>query len=198
MGQHNIEQQQMKFNIVLYIITQYITHKRVTANTLKFLKKLVLQDLDTLKLKRASDLLHIKKGIQTLTKRKDIVIRPADKGGEVVIHSKEQYMKEIDRQLLDESTYVKLLGNPTTQYKKELEKLVHLGIKKEVLNKKESKFLIPESCRIPVIYTVLKLHKDKINPPGRPIVNGIESLTSRMGQYFDNFIQPAYNKQKHI
>lgn len=86
-----------------------------------------------------------------LTKRKDIVIRPADKGGGVVIQSKEQYQKEIDRQLHDESTYVKLLGNPTTQYKKELEKLVHLGIKKDILHKKESKFLIPESCRIPVI-----------------------------------------------
>ncbi|XP_040183666.1 uncharacterized protein LOC120916795 [Rana temporaria] len=50
-----------------------------------------------------------------------------------------------------------------------------------------------------------KIHKSKDQPPGRPIVNGIESLTSRMGQYIDFFIQPpvqntrAYLKDtKHI
>lgn len=68
-------------------------------------KKLVLQDLDTLKLKKVSDPIHINIGIQTLTKRKDIVIWPADKGGGVVIQLKEQYQNEIDRQLQDESTY---------------------------------------------------------------------------------------------
>ena len=54
-------------------------------------KKLVLQDLEALKLKKASDPPHIKRGIQSLKKRKDIVIRPADKGGGVVVQSKEQY-----------------------------------------------------------------------------------------------------------
>ena len=148
-------------------------------------KKLVLQDLDTLEVKKASNPIHIKNGIQSLTKRSDIVIRPADKGGGVVVQSKTQYQMEINRQLQDKDTYTKLLSNPTNQYKKELEKLIHLGIKKEILNKKESQYLIPETCRIPIIYTVPKIHKDKINPPGRPIVNGIESLTARMGEYLD-------------
>lgn len=52
-------------------------------------KKLVLQDLDTLKLKNVSDPIHIKKGIQSLRKQNDIVIHPAYKGGGVVIQSKE-------------------------------------------------------------------------------------------------------------
>ncbi|XP_040178228.1 uncharacterized protein LOC120910536 [Rana temporaria] len=154
-------------------------------------KCFMLQDLDTLEVKKASNPIHIKNGIQSLTKRSDIVIRPADKGGGVVVQSKTQYQMEINRQLQDKDTYTKLLSNPTNQYKKELEKLIHLGIKKEILNKKESQYLIPETCRIPIIYTVPKIHKDKINPPGRPIVNGIESLTARMGEYLDGFIQPA-------
>lgn len=42
-----------------------------------------------------------------------------------------------------------------------------------------------------MIYTVPKIHKNKENPPGRPIVNGINSVTARLGEYIDNFIQPA-------
>lgn len=143
---------------------------------------MVLQDLDQLKIKKVHDPIHIRKGIHTLTARKDIVIRPADKAGGVVIQAKQKYQEEIDRQLQATSTYVKLLGNPTTQCRKEMEKIVHLVIKKNILNTKEAKYLIPESCRIPVIYTIWKIHKDKENPPGRPIVNGIDSLIARMGQ----------------
>lgn len=87
----------------------------------------------------------------------------------------------------DETTYLKLLNNPIIKYKKELEKMVHLGTKMDILNKKEAKYLNPESCRIPVIYTIPKIHKDKENPQGRPIVNGIDSLTT------DKSLSQRYN-----
>lgn len=154
-------------------------------------KNLVLQDLESLKLKKILDTIHIKKGIKLLTERNYIVVRPADKGGAIVLQSKEQYQNELNKQLYNKTTYVKLLGNPTNKYKKELELLVDLGTKKGILNRKESKYLIPEAFRIPIIYTVPKIHKCKENPLGRPIVNGIDSLTSRMGQYLDYYIQPA-------
>lgn len=57
-------------------------------------KKLVSQDLDSLKVKKVSYPIHIKKGIQLLTNRKNIVIRPADKGGGVVIQSKNNTRKK--------------------------------------------------------------------------------------------------------
>lgn len=119
-----------------------------------------MQDLESFKLKKVLDPVHLKKGIQTLMKRTDIAIHPADKGGGIAIQSKEQYQGELNRQLYDKTTYEKLLGNPTMKYKKELEQIVHLGTKKDILNKKEGKYLIPESCRIPVIYTIPKIHKD--------------------------------------
>lgn len=137
------------------------------------------------------DPIHIKKGIQTLIKRKDLVIRPADKGGGVVLQTKINYLTEIERQLSDESTYIKLPKNLTLQIKRGLEQIVQKGVSKSILNNKEARYLVPELCRIPVIYTVPKIHKNKENPPGRPIVNGINSVTSRLGEYIDNFIQPA-------
>lgn len=43
-------------------------------------------------------------GIWKLTKGKDLVVRPADKGG-IVILSKEQYNEGMTKLLEDESTY---------------------------------------------------------------------------------------------
>lgn len=36
-----------------------------------------------------------------------------------------------------------------------------------------------------MIYTLLKIHKDPIQPPARPIVNSIGAVASKMGQYLD-------------
>lgn len=43
---------------------------------------------------------------------------------------------------------------------------------------------------MPVIYQLPKTHKNSETPPGRPIISGINSLTSRLGAYIDCFLQP--------
>lgn len=118
------------------------------------------------------------------------MIRPADKGGGIVVLSQEQYKTEMNRILEDKNTYQVLKSDPSRQFKAELESVIVYGKDKELLNKHEEKYLVPTASRIPVIYYLPKIHKDKINPPGRPIVSGIESLTSRLGEYIDIHIQP--------
>lgn len=93
-------------------------------------------------------------------------------------------------------TYKVLKGNPTKQYKKELETLVKDGKEKGFINEKEEKYIIPETCRIPVIYATPKIHKDSTNPPGCPIINGIDSLSFRLGQYIDCHLQPLVQNTK--
>lgn len=44
-------------------------------------KKLLTKDLEMLNIKKPIGQGHIKEGVKTLEKRKDLVIRPADKGG---------------------------------------------------------------------------------------------------------------------
>lgn len=63
------------------------------------------------------------------------------------------------------------------------------GMRRGLLNKKEGRYLVPDTCRIP-IYTVPKIHKHSLNPPGRLIVNGIQSVGARMSQYLDHCLQP--------
>lgn len=130
-------------------------------------------------------------GIQKLIKRKDLVIQPAGKGRSIVVLSKEQYKTSMNLLLEDANTYNRLLGNPMFKYRKALEQTVHLGLKRNILDKREAQYLVLKSCRKPILYSLPKIHKDSDNPPPRPIVNGIDSLTARMGQYIDYYLQPA-------
>ena len=76
------------------------------------------------------------------------------------------------------------------EFKSELHYLVARGKHIGVLGPKEALYLDPLFCRTPIIYFLPKIHKDSTNPPGRPIVNGIDSVSSRLGQYIDSFLQP--------
>ena len=90
----------------------------------------------------------------------------------------------------DEATYNRLACNPTYKFKKALSELLDEGSALGILNKKERAFLVPSAPRIPIMYYLPKIHKSLENPPGRPIISGIDSITSRIGKYIDEFLQP--------
>lgn len=60
-----------------------------------------------------------------------------------------------------------------------------------IITKKEKLYFCPSFNRIPTIYTLPKIHKDPVKPPARPIVNSINSVTSRVGEYLDHFWQSS-------
>lgn len=114
-------------------------------------------------------------------------------GGGVVILDKLAYHSEMSKILSDTGTYVKLPTNPTLEFKRSLIDLIDLietGAQLGILDKKERSYLIPAVSRIPVIYYSSKVNKDIHCPPGRPIISGINSVTSRVGKYIDFHLQP--------
>lgn len=150
---------------------------------------MVLRDLEQIVPKKNVNPRYIEEGIEILEKRKDIIVRPVDKGGGVVILLKEFYHNQLTEMLTNGKTYKKLERDPTVQYEEELRLLVETEYQTRVLSNKERKYLVPSSSHIPKIYTLPKIHKDVQCPPARPIVNGIGSVTSRMGQYLDQLLQ---------
>lgn len=58
------------------------------------------------------------------------------------------------------------------------------------MDKRETRYLIPEAPKILVKYQTSKIQKYKTHPPGRPIINGIDSIFYRMGEYLGHFLQP--------
>lgn len=129
-------------------------------------------------------------GIKELENRKEAVIRPADKGGGIVILKNEDYNKELNRLVSDTSTYEKLKHNPTTKYRTKCKKFLKKAHKEGILNKKEYRYLLPGAPKLPVIYRIPKVHKNQTMPPGRPIISGIDSLISQIGEYLDIYLQP--------
>ena len=52
----------------------------------------------------------------------------------------------------------------------------------------------PNPLRIPVFYTLTKIHKPK--PVGRPIISGCEGPTEKISSFVDSLIQPVPKVQK--
>ena len=61
--------------------------------------------------------------LKNLNKRKDIVIKPADKGGAVVVWRSDLYQQEAFRQLSDKSFYAKVDKDLTLTNQKLVKKL---------------------------------------------------------------------------
>ena len=88
--------------------------------------------------------------ITTLRNNKDIVIKPADKGGNIVIMNREDYIKERLRQLSDNNHYEMLEEDPTQNYNNQiyqvLQQATNLNIiddkmKLKSINKRQPAFL---------------------------------------------------------
>lgn len=141
--------------------------------SIKVFRDILLRDLDRLKIKNSKMIRDLELGLDQLCKRKDLVVRPADKEGGIVVLNKSDYLHELDRILGDRATYTPLKSDPRIKYRKELERIVDHGFELGIINKKEKLFLIPASSRIPIIYYLPKIHKDPVHPPRRPIIRGI-------------------------
>lgn len=151
---------------------------------------MVIRDLRALNISSNNTNNDLQHHLKQICERNEIVIRPADKGGGVVILDKSKYLEEMHRLLSDRTTYSPLACNPTTKFKRELQNLINRGYQQGILNKKEKAYLVPSAPRVPVMYYLPKIHKNLTHPPGRPIISGIESVTARIGKYVDNFLQP--------
>lgn len=76
------------------------------------------------------------------------------------------------------------------QYKRRIRSAVSTGI----INKELAEFLLLEYPRGPTFYTIYKIHKNAENPPGCPIISGIDSFTSRASLVISDYLQPFVNQ----
>ncbi|CAJ0921621.1 unnamed protein product [Ranitomeya imitator] len=126
----------------------------------------------------------------------DIIIKPADKGGAVVIMDRQKYIAEIESQLRDDKVYHKLECDPKFNIMTEIKKCLEEAVKNNVIDQELMNYLYIEFSRTPVIYTTPKIHKTLMDPPGRPIVSGVDSVFSRMGTFLDKILNPIAKKSK--
>ncbi|CAJ0931436.1 unnamed protein product [Ranitomeya imitator] len=115
------------------------------------------------------------RSLQLLQLKKELVIKPADKGGSIVILDKAYFMEEIYTQLIHIYRYRTF---QPFDIEKEIKKLVTHYQQLGTIDKKLGEFLIKKHPVIPVFYTLPKIHKDLQKPPGHPIVASTNSILS--------------------
>lgn len=129
------------------------------------------------------------RALNELANNKNITIKSADKGGGVVIMDTENYVKEAKRQLGDTMVYRKLNSDPKWDFGKKLSALVDKAYKDGVIDGKLKEYLIVKSPVTPVLYLLPKIHKSLIDPPGRPIVSGRESIFNHASIFLDRLLR---------
>ena len=141
---------------------------------------------------------HQQQALNKLKSHHEIIIKPADKGGQIVIQDRTNYILEATRQLND-PVYYRPLTDPLYL---EIQTMVRLLIdqmrKKHLISAKQAHYLYgPDLPRARLFYLLPKIHKPPENwtvpfvvPPGRPIVSDCGSESYHLAEFIDFYINP--------
>ncbi|XP_075207972.1 uncharacterized protein LOC142312872 [Anomaloglossus baeobatrachus] len=161
---------------------------------IKTFNDLVLEDFKKLQNKVSPPKINLTReercALVKLKNNTSLIIKNADKGGGIVIQDRGAYIQEALRNLSNpfhyEVTDIAAYNQSVLEYRALIQRAIALG----VLNKHESKFLEVKNPRVAFYYHLPKIHKCLHNPPGRPIISGIGSLTENLAAYIDQIMRP--------
>ena len=139
-----------------------------------------------------------RQALNDLAKDLNIVIKPADKGGAVVVWDRDKYIQEGIRQLSDNHFYVEIDTDLTSKHHREVVTILDDMHSHQEIYISCYKYLTYTPIRTAKVYMLPKIHKDKANPPGRPIVSGNGCPKERIFQFVDFFLQPGVKDKGHI
>ncbi|KAM9330351.1 epididymis-specific alpha-mannosidase [Gastrophryne carolinensis] len=153
---------------------------------------LVTNEIEHLTYKKKSSNLNpaLQKALDDLEHNQQIVVKPADKGGNIVIMSVHQYENMCMRILNNKSWYARASMSRLTRDAQEYHALVQEARDRGVIDAHTAGYLESPCPRIPTFYALPKVHKSATLPPGRPIVSGMGALTEKASRYVDQHLQP--------
>ena len=130
-----------------------------------------------------------RKALIHLSNDQSITIKPADKGGSIVIM--EKYKMECLKALSDPNFYEELPSDPNPEYQDTIDGTMDDLLSEEIITDFEAE-QIKEGTRTPSFYGLPKIHKDFDSfPPLRPICSGFNSFTIKISEFVDVFLKPA-------
>ena len=97
--------------------------------------------------------------MRDLCKNPDITIKPADKGGSIVIMNTEDYIVEDNRQISNKEHYKTLDEEPTYSYNKYIHHLIDQAWRMGIIDKTSRENLQTKNPRIPSFYLLPEIHK---------------------------------------
>lgn len=144
-----------------------------------------------------------REAIRTLRSNADIIIKPADKGGAVVIMNVEDYEAEGLRQLNNTKYYHKLDGPVYPEVAEQLTDVLRKMLREGFITEENFDYLKPSANdKQRYFYLLPKVHKDPAGwknpnmPEGRPIVSNCDSECARICKYIEYWLRPLANRHK--
>ena len=134
--------------------------------------------------------------LDKLSKNNEIVIKPADKGSAIVILNKCDYIYEANQQLSNRQFYSPVNHDLSHDHTTEINSFLTQMHTKSEISDKCLKYLCEQHTKPGRFYLLPKIHKNKLPPPGRPIISAIGSPTEKISQFVDFFLQPMLPKMK--
>ena len=134
------------------------------------------------------------KALAHLSKRDDIIITRADKGGATVIWGIEEYLNEVNNHLKNTEFYQELNHDPFEDFKNLITNSLKEMLSNDLIDKETLEILKPVDVKPARFYLIPKIHKK--NNPGRPVISSVNCHTSKLSKYVDHFIQPLAQKVK--
>ncbi|CAJ0953259.1 unnamed protein product [Ranitomeya imitator] len=114
--------------------------------------------------------------LDSLKRNSSITIKPADKGGAIVVMDTSFYLSMVHHHLDDTDTYLPVSRDPSGDIFREIQQLVETYRESNVIDVRLGEFLLNTHPVVPVFYALPKIHKHMTRPPGRPIVASTNSL----------------------
>ena len=141
---------------------------------------------------------HQQQALNKLKSRHEIIIKPADKGGQIVIQDRTNYILEATRQLNDPIYYRPLTQPMYLETQTLVRALIDQMRIKRLITAKQAHYLYgPDLPRARLFYLLPKIHKPPENwtvpsvvPPGRPIVSDCGSESYHLAEFIDFYINP--------
>ena len=94
------------------------------------------------------------------------------------------------RQLSDKKFYKECTKDLTLEHHSTIQELILQMFDKKIISEQTYKFLSEGGKRTSIFYLLPKIHKNLVEPPGRPIVSSIDSPTERISMMLDIILQP--------
>ncbi|CAJ0917147.1 unnamed protein product [Ranitomeya imitator] len=143
------------------------------------------------KFQHQTNLTHMEKlALDELSTDKSLIIKPADKGGAIVVMDKTYYMSEIQRKVSDTQVYEPIPHNPINNKATKILAVVDHHFEEGIIDKKLRNYLIKNDPITPVFYVLPKIHKNLHRPPGRPIVSSTDSILSPLAITLEKILTP--------
>lgn len=133
---------------------------------------------------------RLRQALTSLQKNSELIIKPADKGGNLVVMDRTKYELMCLRILKNREWYRPISQTVKESYYREFRNIITCALSNGLIDKQTWSYLNIQEPIVPTFYALLKVHKSLTNPPSRPILSGCGCLTENASCLIDTYLNP--------